>query len=519
MDQLAGPSPVGGLIPGEGERKYEEFSCLNLTVNVPRECLEGKKKDVPVMVYVHGGAFKEGAGNISHQHDTGAMVDLSVQEGKPMIMICIHYRLGWFGFLACQDLIAESLASGEATCNYGLHDQRTAFRWIQHHIPGFGGSASQITAFGESAGSVSIAMHMCSDVPLFNRAILQSGTTATVPPVTAKEKEAEYKALLTFLGISYDDKERLKKLRSVSSQRLVDAINGVGLPVHRPVYDDQYEKAFFNKGTPDWWTEDEILERCSWVEEIIIGDTFFEGWILQHPLGLVNLNDFIALMTTQLGEQHASKLLDAYNITPNMDHNKFWTQLMYLIGDVQFSEPTDKVAKALASPSQKQGIKKKKVYRYNITLRNPFPGSVYHQIPGHHFVDVLFLFGTFRFRYPTQKLVDISTEFMRRWLNFGAGQQPWDEYIVDGDNEQGGEKIMIINSSSGFELRTRKEDEEKSKVSEEGERRYKQWEVIREIMRDMKAKNRHVRTLWGLDGEVYRLSGTLPELSPVGIVS
>lgn len=66
-DQLVPPSPVGGLLPGES-REYDEFTCLNLSINVPKACLEGKMKDLPVMVYVHGGAFKEGAANISLQH-------------------------------------------------------------------------------------------------------------------------------------------------------------------------------------------------------------------------------------------------------------------------------------------------------------------------------------------------------------------------------------------------------------------------------------------------------------------
>lgn len=200
-----------------------------------------------------------------------------------------------------------------------------------------------------------------------------------------------------------------------------------------------------------------------------------------------------------------------------MDRNKFGVQLALLMGDITFSEPANKIARALAAPSV-DGARKKKVYRYNVTLRNPFPGTPFYQVPGHHFVEVLFLFGTFRFRYPTQKLVDISTEFMRRWIAFGVGEAPWDEYELNTAQEEDAEKIMIISSSVGFEQRTRKEDEEKSKLSDEGERRYKQWEVISEIMQDMERKNRDVRILWGPDGGIYRLAGLLPELSPLGLV-
>jgi carboxylesterase type B len=76
-----------------------------------------------------------------------------------------------------------------------------------------------VTAFGESAGSVSIAFHMCSDVPLFNRAVLMSGTPTTGPPLELKYKEAEYRALLRYRGIDEDDPERLSKLREVPRWR------------------------------------------------------------------------------------------------------------------------------------------------------------------------------------------------------------------------------------------------------------------------------------------------------------
>ena len=57
-------SVYGGPIPGEPFRRYDEFRCLNVTVTVPRYVLESSAKSsvrLPVMVYVHGGAFSEGA--------------------------------------------------------------------------------------------------------------------------------------------------------------------------------------------------------------------------------------------------------------------------------------------------------------------------------------------------------------------------------------------------------------------------------------------------------------------------
>jgi hypothetical protein len=96
---------------------------------------------------------------------------------------------------------------------------------------------------------------------------------------------------------------------------------------------------------------------------------------------------------------------------------------------------------------------------------------------------MLFLFATLRDRYPSQKLRDLSGEFGKRWLKFGVGLAPWEEYVLDGNEGEG--KIMVINGRNGFDLRSRKEDVEESKLSEEGERRYAAWETTIEVMSDI----------------------------------
>jgi hypothetical protein len=101
---------------------------------------------------------------------------------------------------------------------------------------------------------------------------MMSGTTATGPPVELKYKEAEYRALLTYCGIDENDPDRLTKLREVPVEKLVEAIQGVGIPLFKSLRDDQ----FFTRGFPSWYTENELIGNCDWVDEIVIGDTFFE---------------------------------------------------------------------------------------------------------------------------------------------------------------------------------------------------------------------------------------------------
>ena len=50
--------------------------------------------------------------------------------------------------------------------------------WVQENIANFGGNPNSVTLFGESAGALSVAMHLLTPKSngLFHRAIMQSGT-------------------------------------------------------------------------------------------------------------------------------------------------------------------------------------------------------------------------------------------------------------------------------------------------------------------------------------------------------
>ena len=75
--------------------------------------------------------------------DPTALVEWSVSQGKPVIVVGINYRLGPFGFLYSHDLDAESRSTTSPfNGNYALHDQRLALEWLHRHISGFGGDVS-----------------------------------------------------------------------------------------------------------------------------------------------------------------------------------------------------------------------------------------------------------------------------------------------------------------------------------------------------------------------------------------
>ncbi|XP_069544158.1 bile salt-activated lipase-like [Brachyistius frenatus] len=141
--------------------------CLYLNIFVP----QGRKlsTNLPVMVYLFGGAFLLGASN------DVAFLGNSLYDGREMadrggvIVVTVNYRVGTMGFLSTGD----SRMPG----NYGLWDQHAAISWICRNIEAFGGNPDNITIFGQSAGAASVSYQMLSpyNKGLFRRAITQGG--------------------------------------------------------------------------------------------------------------------------------------------------------------------------------------------------------------------------------------------------------------------------------------------------------------------------------------------------------
>jgi para-nitrobenzyl esterase len=161
-------------------RESTTEDCLYLNVFTPnRGPGRGHTKNLPVMVWIHGGALVVGE---SDDYDPTRLV----QHGA--IVVTLNYRLGHLGFLAHPALSAES--PDHASGDYGLMDQQAALRWVQRNIAKFGGNPDNVTIFGQSAGGLSVHSQLASPLAagLFDRAIAQSGAYATsLPSLTTAE--------------------------------------------------------------------------------------------------------------------------------------------------------------------------------------------------------------------------------------------------------------------------------------------------------------------------------------------
>lgn len=137
-------------------------NCLVLNVWRPDNDNTNPK---PVMVWIHGGAFVAGTGNLYDGAELAARGDI--------VVVTINYRLGVLGFVN----FGDAFETAGIQSNLGLRDQIAALEWVRDNIAAFGGDPQRVTVAGESAGAIAIAMLMLSKQaqPLFHGAILQSG--------------------------------------------------------------------------------------------------------------------------------------------------------------------------------------------------------------------------------------------------------------------------------------------------------------------------------------------------------
>ena len=151
---------------------------------------------LPVLIYFNGGGLMAGSGS-EPRYDGSSIA----KEG--VIGVTANYREGVFGFFAHPELTAASDYKGSG--NYGFLDQVAAIQWVKENIGAFGGDPARITIVGESAGSFSVSLLMCSPLSkgLIAGAILSSGAEVLpYGPTAQTDADAAGAALLTNAGIA-----------------------------------------------------------------------------------------------------------------------------------------------------------------------------------------------------------------------------------------------------------------------------------------------------------------------------
>lgn len=122
--------------------------CLTVNVYTPADV----SGPLPVIVFLHGGAFVMGA---SSQYDSQMLSELGV------VVVTLNYRLGALGFLSLPAL--DDIRAGAPSGSDGIRDQQLALHWVHDDIAAFGGDATNVTLVGESAGDQRVHSHAVAE--------------------------------------------------------------------------------------------------------------------------------------------------------------------------------------------------------------------------------------------------------------------------------------------------------------------------------------------------------------------
>jgi len=170
-----------------------------LTVNVWTPDVHART--LPVMVWIHGGAYLFGSG--------GPGYDGTPFASSGAVFVSCNYRLGMEGFGHIEGVPA----------NRGLLDAVAALTWVRQNIASFGGDPGNVTVFGESAGAGVISALLAMDAAkgLFRRAIAQS-VPGTFFSAALAGTITEAVAAVAGIPASYEALSRTDPMRLVAAQ-------------------------------------------------------------------------------------------------------------------------------------------------------------------------------------------------------------------------------------------------------------------------------------------------------------
>jgi para-nitrobenzyl esterase len=195
-----------------GSQKPEQSEADCLTLNVFTPAADAARR--PVMVWIHGGAFVGGSGSTPWYDGT------AFAKNGDVVVVTVNYRLGALGFLHL-DEIADGFA-GSGSGNVGILDQVAALEWVRDNAEAFGGDPNNVTAFGESAGAMSVGtlLGLPAAKGLFAKAIPQSGAAHHARPTEVATDYA--RRFLELAGVTADG-AGVAKLQELPLEAILDA--------------------------------------------------------------------------------------------------------------------------------------------------------------------------------------------------------------------------------------------------------------------------------------------------------
>ncbi|MDH4040669.1 MAG: carboxylesterase family protein [Gammaproteobacteria bacterium] len=391
--------------------------CLYLNVWRPRS----QERDLPVMVWIHGGGNNSGATNWPLYNGAKLASEANI------VVVTIQYRLGPLGWLYYAPL--QDGDSDDNSGNFGTLDIIAALRWVQDNIAAFGGDPGNVTADGESAGGADILSLMLIQQAsgLFQKAIVQSAGGS----VTATDKAADAAARLV---------EELMALEGVTERPRTDAEMAAYLRGK-----SAQEIISNNPGTPAIFGDGHVIPAAGY-ELFESGE--FPGKV---PLLIGTNKDEFKLYTNPLG----------YNVLPGASEELRAVVGRY-VSDLWRVTGADSIATRLRALDDYPDIY---VYRFNWGSPNadgksPLPLNFGPTGGAHHASEIPFMFGNwdtflldqFKDLLFTEDnaasreaisgvMVDYWGSFIRQGDPNGGSQPPWSPW----SNAENGFKAIVLD--------------------------------------------------------------------------
>ncbi|MEO6817679.1 MAG: carboxylesterase family protein [Edaphobacter sp.] len=376
--------------------------CLTLNVWTPANAKPDSK--LPVMVWIYGGGFVTGGTSENRQ-------DGQFLAHRNTIIVSMNYRLGIFGFFVHPELTAES--PHHASGNYGLMDQAAALEWVKRNVASFGGDPSNITIFGESAGSFAVSTLMASPQTkgLISKAIGESGGALYSAGLSYPPREALEQRNVEFAQTAFGT-SKLADLRKLSADDLVKAATAKTTPAP-PRFGPDVDGYFLPESVPAiyaagqqahvpllaGWNADEVRAAVLFAKPTVTAESF----------------------TAQADKEFGDRAKDFLAVYPATTDAEALTSAGDFVSDRFIAFSTWRWIEAQIQTGNAP------VYRYFFTLGNPGDKNHTAAMGAFHSDDIEYVFGTLDsrpgavWRPEDRKLSDQIGQY---WTNFARTGDP-----------------------------------------------------------------------------------------------
>ncbi|KAK9680178.1 Carboxylesterase family [Popillia japonica] len=391
-----------------------EEDCLYINVVVPKP----RPTAAAVLLWIFGGGFYSGTNTLDvYDHN------IIVSE-ENIILVSMQYRVASLGFLY--------FGTSDVPGNAGMFDQMMAMQWIRDNIHAFGGNPDNITLFGESAGAVSVSLHLLSPLSrnLFSQAIMQSGS-ATAPWGIISREESILRGLRLAEAVNCPSKREdlpavIDCLRKKPAQELVDnewgtlgicefpfvpVIDGTFLDEHpvRAMANKNFKKTNILMGSN---TEEGYYFIIYYLTELFRKEEDVYVSRQEFIRAVAELNPYFNNIARQAIIFEYTNWLNPDDPVSNRD------ALDKMVGDYQFTCNVNEFAHRYAETDNN-------VYMYYFkhrTVSNPWPSWTGVM----HADEINYVFGEplNPTKDYTAQEVDMSKRIMRYWANFAKTGNP-----------------------------------------------------------------------------------------------